>query len=178
MIQHPVNPIIKISHSALDVRPFLVSCEADFEEVGEHFPTNCVIILPSDHREFIAFPEGTRELFYYLRDSLHEGITIDVAARDEDYAEIALHSEDIILPALYVAGHALLPIVIDILSAYISKFIWKGDDKDGTVSSTVHFVARNGATFTMEYDGPASTFENAVMEMLNRLDDPQPEEEG
>lgn len=178
MLQHPVNPIIKISYSALDVRPFLASCEANFEEVGEHFPTNCVIILPSDHGEFTAFPEGTRELFHYLRDSLQGDATVDVAANDDVYAEIALRSTDILLPVLYIAGNLLLPIAVNLLSSYISKLVWREDDKyGGKVRSKIHFVARDGATFTMEYDGPASAFENTVTEILHHLDDPQPEEE-
>lgn len=175
MLQHPVNPIIKISHSALDVRPFLASCEVDFEEVGEHFPTNCVIILPYDHPEFTAFPEGTRELFYYLRESLHRDAAVDVAASDDDYAEISLRSADILLPILYVAGNVLLPIVINLLSSYISKLVWGEDD---TVRSKIHFTARNGATFTMEYNGPSATFESTLKEMLNHVDEPQSEEGG
>ena len=103
---------------------------------------------------------------------------MEAAVRDDDYQEFEFLSADIILPALYVGQSVLLPMVINLLSHWLSRHIRPSRERDGSqrVKSEVHFN-QTGALKKIKYEGPASTFETVILKSLRNQDANTPRDE-
>ena len=167
--------LIEVTDSALDLEP-LFAVLVDVAGPSIEAQRNLILIVPSDlesRYDGVAFPGGTREFFRYLRERVGDQATVEAAVRDDDYQEFEFLSVDIILPVLYVANSVLLPIAINLLSDWIFRLLHTdgGRESDRKVQSEVHFD-QQGRLKRMKYEGPASTFENIMLEALRKEGEP------
>lgn len=164
------NPLVRVSDCELDIDVLLASCEIDVQR-SSRACGNLVVIVPlTFQREeaIISFPAGTLEFYQFIQENLAGDAIVEIASKDEGYTEIALHSVDIFLPAIYFASYVILPLAINLISSYISTRLFnrKSSNNDNIVHSTIHCEDVNGKKVTIEYVGPSSTFENVVSNVL------------
>ena len=163
----------EVSKSTLEVDTLVSSFHGD-PELEQALQSATVLIVPTDlspEYKSAAFPESTRDVFCYMRGKLGNRGSVEAATKDEDYVEFAYHSEQVILPILYVAEAVLLPIVFSILGSYLYDRL-KGRQRtnEGKVKSEVHFKNRDGTQLKFKYDGPASTYERVALRYLRELE--------
>ena len=165
---------INVSASTLEVDALIASFDSD-PELRDSLQNASVLIIPTDIRpeyEGPAFPETTFEVMERLRESLgdHNDSTVEAAAHDEPYAELAYRSELIILPTLCIVDKILLPIVVSCLASLINDFLKSrgGPKTEDRVTCDIHFIRENNETrlSVLNYDGPADTFERAISQCL------------
>lgn len=164
------DPLVRVSDCKLDIEALLASCEIDVERNGREYG-NLLVIVPltfGPEGNVVSFPAGTIEFYRFVQRSLAEDAIVEIASKDKDYTEISLHSVDIFLPAIYIASHVMFPVAVNLISSYISTHLFnrKSSNNDNIVHSTIHCEDCNGRKFTMEYVGPASTFENVASNAL------------
>jgi len=101
------------------------------EETKKELENVSILILPLvDFRENIGptFPLSTEHLFKFFSEKLPEGTSIEVCIDEEDYTEVALHS-DLKNIGKFLVKDIALPIFLTILTAYMeSKFKDKEDN--------------------------------------------------
>ena len=164
---------IQVSPSRLDL-PALVATFGSDPAFMHQLEKASVLIVPSDlgtEYEGPAFPHTTRDVFQHLQNGLPKDATVDATVRDDAYVEFDYHSEDIILPSLFVAKEILLPFVISLLAAYVNQRSGlKHDRKNlGRVTSIIHFRRPDGEQLLLKYNGPSDTYEQVALEALRSL---------
>ena len=136
-----------------------------------------ILILPTDLRpeyEGSAFPSGTTEVFSFLSENLNDQFTLEAAVLDEDYMEFEYRSETIILPEISIAHAVLLPLVVNLLGTFITKLIQdrRSSKSESKVKCQLHFEGASGEKLSLDYEGPADTFERIVLQEINSQESP------
>ena len=170
------SPYVQITESFLDIGYYLTSVQDD-PKLYETVLAADLLILPTDlssEDAGYAYPAGTPLLFEAFQEQLAGKAIVEAPVRDEDYSEFAYYSEDILLPILFVAKEALLPIVVNIIASFIRDKL--ASTNDATVKSELHFRNAHGIQWMLNYDGPASTYERVVSDLLDQKG--SPEEDG
>ena len=162
-----------ISASSLDINGIVASLQ-DEVELYECVRSASILIVPTDltpEYDGAAFPLQTREIFKHLKTGCAQKAVVEVAVSDEGYREFDLRFDAITFPTMFVYTHALVPLVINLLSAYISdKFKSRlGTGETVTVMSEIHFIDSSGTQVFYRYDGPASTYEKVAAEQLRAI---------
>ena len=87
-----------------------------------------VLIIPDgkSSKNNNIFPVTTTELYRYLQKKSPSQVKLDIATKDEDYVELAQHSDLLNLPTIIVSG-VILPIIIGLITNYIYDEL-KSDD--------------------------------------------------
>jgi hypothetical protein len=128
-----------------------------------------ILLVPDPNVHGVAqptFPSGTDELLVHLRDVF--GSDVDIATTDEEYAEVSLHEDLLILPtiltslALSVAGNAIWDWIKLRLGKRLSKARVKG--------KFVSLGAQDTRLRVLEYDGPAEQFLDALTKAHDSAD--------
>ena len=101
------------------------------------------------------FPIGTESLFAYLKRSL-VSVRVDICINDDDYAELALHSDTARL-GRFVVAYLVLPVFLNVLANYIYDKA-KGVPKGSDISFSITVVHTNGSSKQISYEGPAQDF--------------------
>ena len=112
MITPGDNSSVEVSESTLAIDELVASFEGD-TEFEHNLQTATVLIVPSNlgpEHKGPAFPQGTRDVFFVLRERLGDGASVEAAVREEDYVEFAFHSDEIILPIVFFASTVLMPL--------------------------------------------------------------------
>lgn len=121
-----------------------------------------VLVLPwegfGDHRSPV-FPVGTEDFLVAMKRGLEPAVVVDICTTDEDYKELALHSETLRLATLIVT-YAALPLVLNVLGNYVWAKL--GGVKRGEVKSEIFVTKNDGTTMRLNYEGPANGFIKAV----------------
>ena len=167
------RPYAQISPSELDIDGIIVSF-VDYPEFKDEIQSATVLILPSDlspEHEGPVFPTSTSGVFDLLNTELGDRAIVNAAVRDEDYVEFDYHSEDIILPILFVAQGVLLPLVIEVLASFLYDCLKRdgGGESEDTVKSEIHVKAKDGTQLMYKYEGPAGTFERTASQHFRDL---------
>lgn len=173
MGDHYNTTFIDVSASSLDIDAIVASF-ADEVELYESVRSASVLIVPTDlgpEYEGPAYPLLTREIYRYLKAGLVEKGTVEVAVRDEDFKEFEYRSDTLILPIIFVSFHIMVPLVVDLLGAYVyDKFKNRlGSDASGTVKSEIHFTDPSGTQVSFKYEGSASMYEKVSADHLREL---------
>ena len=162
-----------------ETRDELASSELDVEQrLGTLSPglqssarAAAVLLMPTefgDEHPGGYFPGSTRDVLEYLGERLPKGVTVEAAVDDEDYAEYAYHSIDIVLPVIFVAQPLLTSVVASLLVDYVSSVVSHNPTDDAHVRSNLHFaVAPDGSkALHHTYNGPADTYERSMADLL------------
>ena len=161
---------VQISQSTFNIEGLLASFVGD-PEFRERLQTAAVLIIPtyrpSDHPGPL-FPDTTRDVLQCLQEGLGDRAVVDAAVLDEDYEPFALYSSEVILPALYLTKIGLLPLVINVLGAFLHDHLkGRGGPKpEDKAKCEVHYQDASGKLFELKYDGPADTLVQVVQEAL------------
>ena len=166
------SPYVQITESFLDIGYYLASVQAD-PKLYETVLAADLLILPTDlssEDAGYAYPAGTPLLFEAFQQQLAGRGIVEATIRDEDYCEFAYYSDDIIIPIMFIAKEALLPIAVDVIATLIrDKF---NNRSDPQLKSEIHYRNRDGSQWELKYDGPASAFERVVSNLLAQRDSP------
>lgn len=90
-------------------------------ETAERIQNAQVLVLPVENFRDVEgplFPSKTEEFYRYLRANVPKEHKVEICIEDEDYQELALHYDLIILAGLLVADVSF-PIVLNVVSDYI-----------------------------------------------------------
>ena len=151
---------IKFQHEISDVTFELAidDCSNDIEFKKQLSIAN-VLIIPykkylNDRNDNI-FPVGATELYQYLQQKSPSQVKLDIATKDENYIELAQHSDVVNLPTLIVTN-AVYSILISLISMYIYDRL--KPDKS-IIKSEIIITDKKGTNKLIKYDGPAKEYE-------------------
>lgn len=128
-----------------------------------------ILLVPTEgfrSRNIPVFPVKSEELLTYMKNTLPSDCKVDICIRDQDYKELALHADSVILANLVVTA-LVAPILVNIVGEYIKQKILKYDEKRRVkVSLTV--VDEEGKSKNLTYEGNAEDF-GGIIEKLKDL---------
>lgn len=172
MITQGDNFPVEVSESTLPIDELVASFQGD-TELEHALQTATVLIVPTDlgpEHKGSAFPQSTRDVFFVLRERLGDRASVEAAVREEDYVEFAFHSDEIILPIVYLTSTVLMPIAINILGSFLYDRLKDQRRIEGArVKSEIHFKTRDGTQLFLKYDGPVDTYERVTLQHLRGL---------
>lgn len=126
-----------------------------------------IVLIPHENfgdQALAVFPVNTAEFFRDLRESAPHGVTVEIAAENSDYREVALHSELMRLATILVKSIAA-PIVVSLVSEFLKKRLGTRVSKSEVEMSLI--VEEDSPEcqrqLKFDYKGPAALFE----QMLN-----------
>jgi hypothetical protein len=130
------------------------------------------LIVPNegygDRADLVYFPVGTERLFGFLRGSTQEGLSVDICIEDEDYKEVALHA-DLMIIARFVVTSLVAPLAVKLIAEYIKDRI-KGRQKEIEVrSKLVVNDSTTGRSVKLSYEGPATEYRDVMVKALQEL---------
>jgi len=131
-----------------------------FRSVNAQVPDG-ISVVPSgideyDSRRFIIYPDGTDTVRKLLEQNDVDYVSLDT---EEDTSTLVLHSEEIIIPTIYIAYTVVrdnwdqIKWALEKLSGYYSKRY------DQDVEFTVEQETESGETVRLTYKGPADELE-------------------
>ena len=166
---HTREPRDELTTSEVDVERHLKGLSPSVQSSAR---AAAVVLLPTEFRDAQGgyFPESTPGVLEYLHERLPEGVTAEAAVDDEDYAEYAFRSTDIVLPIIWVAQPILTSVVAGVLVDYVRSVVSRSPSEDSHVRSSLYVAISCDTSMTLHhsYDGPADAYERAT-ENLVRL---------
>lgn len=134
---------------------------------------NC-LILPYEHiREGVdyCFSEYAQEVLQYAKDNKIDGIELDIAATDESYKVLELHSL-LLQIGIFVATSIVVPMLVGMVTNYAYDKIKKLHQKEEDVQVRVTFISvkPDGTSKALSYDGPASQLRRILVEIKKITD--------
>ena len=123
-----------------------------------------VLIIPyeKDSKNNNIFPVGTTEIYLYLQQKSSNQVKLNIATKDENYVELAQHSDLVILPTIIVT-YAILPILTGLISNYIYDRL-KPDNS--VIKSEIIITDEKGNNIRIKFNGPAKEYENTLSKIF------------
>ncbi|VVB94746.1 Uncharacterised protein [uncultured archaeon] len=151
--------------SNIDFDSAIDTCSSDPEFKKKLLMAN-VLIIPDgkSSKNNNIFPVTTTELYRYLQKKSPSQVKLDIATKDEDYVELAQHSDLLNLPTIIVSG-VILPIIIGLITNYIYDEL-KSDDV--IVKSKIIIINESGDNILIEYNGPANEYESTISKIFKK----------
>lgn len=119
-----------------------------------------MLILPFEgFRDFDkpVFPEETQKFFHFLREKGDPSLITDICISDEEYVELELHADLIVVPMIILSSF-VLPVAINVVSDYISTKI-ESRNRNAELKVKASFTVVNGESSKIfEYEGDAYKF--------------------
>lgn len=119
---------------------------------------NCLILPYKNFRDGVdyCFSEYAREVLEYLKENPDGNILMDIAAADEYYQTIELHSLHLKV-GIFVTTSILLPVVVNLVSNYVYDKIKSLHRKESEVEVYVEYISElpDGSSISLNYEGPA-----------------------
>ncbi len=164
--------MIKINHTTTTFETVYGSGYAPKED--EFKEANCLILPYENFRRGIdyCFSEYAQEVLQYSKDNPCSDLKLDIAATDESYKVIELHS--ILLQiGIFLATSVMTPIVVGLITNYVYDKIKKLHRAEEDVEVRVTFISvlPDGTSRALFYDGPANQLDQIVCE-LPKITDP------
>jgi hypothetical protein len=139
------------------------------DQVRKSILNKNVLIVPIEKfRDYSnpLFPVGTEELFHYLKDNSENKLSVEVCIDDEDYKELALHS-DLIIICGFVVTVFVAPILVNLISSYIENRWVKKSHKESTkLKVEITVVDNDKGSKKFKYEGAAKDFKETMNEAL------------
>ena len=123
-----------------------------------------VLIIPyeKNSKNNNIFPVGTTEIYQYLQQKSPSQVKLDIATKDENYVELAQHSDLVILPTIIVTC-AILPILTGLISNYISDRL-KHDSS--VIKSEIIITDEKGNNKVIKFNGPAKEYKHTLLKIF------------
>ncbi len=139
------------------------------EELKNNLRKASILLVPTEgfrERNIPVFPVKSEELFTYIKNTLPSDCKVDICIRDEDYKELALHADSVILADLVVTA-IVFPILVNIVGEYIKQKILKYTEKR-RVRFSITVVDEGGKSKNLTYEGNVEDF-GGIIEKLKDL---------
>lgn len=130
---------------------------------------NVLLVPREDYREGVplVFPVGTGELFAYLRELGDKSIKPEICIQEEDYRELALHFDFVVIP-IAIVRYLLAPLFVRAVYDFIKH--QKGNKLQKTKVIFEMTVVKDGGTAAhIRYEGPVEGLQTLVQSKLNLL---------
>lgn len=139
------------------------NCSAD-PEFKKQLSLANVLIIPyeKNSKNNNIFPVGTTEMYRYLQQKSPSQVKLDIATKDEDYVELAQHSDLVNLPAIIVTV-VILPIIIGLITNYIYDRL-KPDNN--IIKCEIIITDEVGNSKRIKYNGPAKEYEETMSKIF------------
>lgn len=124
-----------------------------------------ILFVPHENfrdQKIPVFAHKTEEVFHFFQEHAPAEVNVDICIADDDYKEIALHSDLIIIGSVIVSA-VVLPVFVNLLSEYLKRKLFKAPNSKIRIVLTVVDSSSNAKQF--EYEGPADSFGKAVSEI-------------
>lgn len=134
-------------------------------ELREQLSEANVLIIPYRYEgKYDVFPVGTVELYHYLRKNSPGQVKIDIVAKDDEYLELAQHSDLVSLATIVVSG-TIVPVLLGLITNYIyDKIISKGS----RIKSEIIIVSDDGSSTSIKYNGPAEEYHDTLCQIFKK----------
>lgn len=109
------------------------------------------------------FPEGTVDFYHFL---MTQNVSVEVAAEDDDFRELARHFNLHILGE-YVVKDVALPIFIGLLLKYLENRLFNPEKSAIRIGVTCEKA--DGSAKHLTYEGPVEDFDVKVKSLLHEL---------
>ncbi len=162
-----MNNNVKIFSSTTDFNAYF-NTNSISEDTRNKFETTDFLVVPSEYKENeYYFAQESISFVKFCRQNNPKN-SIDLLA-DSDIQIRSLHSFDIWMPVILVAGNILLPIAINLVSDYIKDKL-KGREKEDAKVDVTFIVKREDEEKTLHYSGDAKTFKESFEKIdLNKM---------
>lgn len=132
------------------------------EEISK---ANMLIIPDYFSRENFSeyvFPETTKEFLEYAQDKRSDTFIPDIAADDDSFDKIELHSA-VITVATFIVTSVVFPIALNIVSDFLADQIKKHHRKKEGLTAKLNIIVTDGKeSKKISYEGPAGSAEDAL----------------
>lgn len=134
---------------------------------------NCLILPYENFREGVdyCFSEYAQEVLQYSKDNPSGDLKLDIAATDENFKVIELHS--ILLQiGIFIATSLVIPMAVGLVTNYTYDKIKKLHRAEEDVNVRVTFISvlPDGTSRVLSYDGPANQLRQIVSELPKLTD--------
>lgn len=162
-----MNNDVKISSSSTDFNAYF-NTNSISEDTRKNFKTTDFLVVPSEYKENqYYFSQESISFVKFCRKNNLE-YNIDLLA-DSDIQIRSLHSFDIWMPVIWVAGNILLPIATNLVSDYIKDKL-KGREKEEAKVDVTFIVKRDDEEKPLHFSGDAKTFKESFEKIdLNKM---------
>lgn len=157
--------IIEEEISEITFESAIDNCYADSDFKRDLLLSN-VLIIPSygdETKKKNIFPVNTTGLYQYLSHTSPSQIKLDIATKDEDYLELAQHSDLVTLPTIILTSFAF-PIITGLIVAYISSKM----NTENTIIKSNIIIQEDGKSKLLNYDGPAKYYDGALAKFFEK----------
>ncbi|MCL6633231.1 MAG: hypothetical protein K6T63_11440, partial [Alicyclobacillus herbarius] len=140
------------------------------QDLRERLKSANVLILPREgFGDYCGplFPEGTEELFEYLRANSPEELIVDACIADDDFKTLSLHSDLIRLGAFLVSS-VVLPVFLNLISSYVFEKVYSRKD-DALVEFEMTVVRAGEVSTSVKFKGPVDTFKSTLCDKIDDL---------
>ncbi len=128
---------------------------------NEKLAKNDILILPNKYIDEYYFAQETIDFVKFCRNNIQERVDI---LNEGDIEVRSLHSFDCWMPIFYIATQVLFPILINVISNYISEKI-KGCEHEKANVHLKMIVKNKEKEVQINYDGDAKSFKKFVKEI-------------
>jgi len=132
------------------------------KELRERILDKDILIVPYETymcKNFPVFPDTTVELFKYIESKLPDNLSVEVCIEDDDYKEVSLHYDLVILGSFIVTTIAA-PVLAGLLQEYIRTKIFK--PKETHVQTSIIIQKGKKKSVRIDYEGPVENFDTVV----------------
>lgn len=132
-----------------------------------------LLVVPQEgfrDRDIPMFPVGTEDLVGYFRDHLPPDVDLEVPISDDDYEELALHADLLVLGTFVVTAIAA-PIFVNLVSEAVKHRFpqYFGGTKKAEAKLEIHVQRPDGAFAKVEYEGPVEALLPTVAPVVAQL---------
>lgn len=125
-----------------------------------------VLLIPNEHLNSnigLTFPENTNDFLVFLQDRADKVFKPDIAVADKDFKKYIMHSAVVQL-ATIVCTAIVLPIVINLVSAYLYDLLKRDLKTDEELSAeiTLYIQKGQGKSLKLHYKGPVSGLKDTL----------------
>lgn len=132
-----------------------------------------VVVIPQEGFRDVAkplFPVGTEETVVFLRDRLPSPAALELPVADEEYEELALHADLIIIGAFCLTGIGaplFVNLVTEVIKTRFPQFF--GGPKTAEAKLELHVPRPDGTYVKVSYEGPAHLLQEQLTPVLEQV---------
>lgn len=158
------EPYIKIEKSNENF-DFWINKDYINEEIRQKLKECNVLVLPDEgfrDRNDIHFPVGTIQLFHFLEKKKSSDFMPEVCFGDDNYKELALHS-DLTILGTFLATNIGLPLLVNHLYDFYKTKYGKVTNKNVKIKL---IEQEENKVRKLTYEGPAEDFNKYIIKSL------------
>lgn len=131
---------------------------------------NLLFVPDEDYgdEDIVCFPKGTADLFHFFVKSESKELNVDICIEDDDYKELALYSELLIIAGIVVA-HLLAPIAVNLISKYIIERTGNRAEKTTVKTKLTVLIEKESRSIEYSYHGPANEYQKVMTNALTNI---------